>query len=247
MRNVRHRIGKRLGRRPRPESAPSTPADGTAETGICWVSNTGLEKHPFTFGPAQGNGDPLGAPGALFEKVRAGEQIDPALAPLLLRRRDATSLGIPAARGAAGIPAFFHCGDHWYISRAVVEVLTRFDLGAAQVIGARLLETDGAEIAAEYFWLNPRNARPAFVWEASPAVQAHDAIYGPGQPPRSMASAFAFGDGDVRISGAALTGPDIWVDPLFINTFFVSQGVAEALCMAGVDAPFALRRAEVML
>ena len=53
-------------------------------------------------------------------------------------------------------------------------------------------------------------------------------------------------DDDAAVSRAALTGPDVWVDPLLFKSLFLSGPLGDALAEAGMREAFALLRCRVV-
>jgi len=53
-------------------------------------------------------------------------------------------------------------------------------------------------------------------------------------------------DGQIAVSTAALSGPDLWIDTQFCNAFFLSDRLAQALRAAKVSRPFGLLRCRII-
>jgi hypothetical protein len=53
-------------------------------------------------------------------------------------------------------------------------------------------------------------------------------------------------DGDIAVTDAALSGPDLWIEKRLRNAIFMSDRLAEALRRAELSRRFGLRRCQVV-
>ena len=213
------------------------------DNSVWWVGNTGMLKSHYTFHVTKPDSSDDPARPQVLEMVRAGQPVHADVSPTRLTKISEASGG--RRSGRSRLPHLFHSSDLWFVSETVKTVLDGFDLGSAQLSRAELFENDGTSIDQSFYWLSPGNPQATFSRERSPAVLENDLIYGGTLPARSLASFFAFQDGDVNVSAKALDGPSIWVEPRFISTFFVLGRVVEALREADVANDFHFRRAEL--
>lgn len=141
------------------------------------------------------------------------------------------------------LPHIFNGGGYWIVSSAVAAILREFDLGNGGLFPIKLLEQDETTpIAGEYFCLSIGNQKSAFLPEASVGAKQRNIRVGvPGWKPP-----FVLTDDALAVSEAALPGPDIWVDTIVGDAFFLSNSLALALKKAKADKGFTLRTCRVL-
>lgn len=145
---------------------------------------------------------------------------------------------------AQKLPDIANAGGFWLVSAAVADVLRSVNLGRTSLYPTQVFRNrkktplDGA-----YFCLNFGAQKRAFLIEHSPLAQKnwYDKIdrgfrYLPSLPR----------DGDIAVDRTALDGPDLWVDPLLRDAFFLSDRLVQALKRAKLTRRFGLFRCRVV-
>jgi hypothetical protein len=140
-------------------------------------------------------------------------------------------------------PALFR-SDFWYVSAECAAVLRDHDLGRGALYPVRLFRQDRrTALGGVYFCLNFGNVKEAFLPEQSPNARPAGAAAAGKMwwllPPVPQ-------DGDMAVSRTALGGPDVWIDPLLKQAFFVSDRLRTALEAAGFADLFSLLRCRVL-
>ena len=144
-------------------------------------------------------------------------------------------------RDLQSLPPLFNAGDFWVVSEALAEVLRGVELGRTSLYPTRLLRSDRATpVPGDFLCLSFGERRRCFVPERSPLVQRAEGEADVWQLPLSV------DDGDIAVSDAAPTRPDLWVDPRLANAFFLSDGLASALDGAGLARDLRLARCSVV-
>lgn len=140
------------------------------------------------------------------------------------------------------LPAYFK-HDLMFLSHAAIEVFRAHDLGEAQISPVEAQECGGAPIDEPVAVLFPRNPRRFMVKEASDFGNLPEVLR---RKDRIRAKQDYGGDA-IAVGREALTPPaDIWVDPGFFDTFFMTDRLACALRGAGIAGDFDLRRARIV-
>ena len=138
------------------------------------------------------------------------------------------------------LPDFFRSG-FFVVSGAFADVLRQFDLGGGGVYPTKLFQEDRTtEITGDFHCLNFGNKKEAFLPEHSPRATAVRLSTRQMQPPAVIK------DGDIAVSGIALEGPDIWIDPILRNSFFMSDRLWQGLVAANVQKPLKAARCKVI-
>ena len=140
---------------------------------------------------------------------------------------------------AKTLPHVFKCNGFTGVSAKAREVFVAHDMGKASFRPLQLYEADGVTpYSGQLYLLNFGAQKQAFRGEDSPLLQR------------------AFTRGDVRklpfleqrvddqvvLDRKALTGADLWTDPLLYRGVFVSDRLHDAMVKARVDKPFHLSR-----
>ncbi len=129
----------------------------------------------------------------------------------------------------------------WFVSSEVAEVLRRFDLGGCKLHPvAVLMEDRKTPLPGSYFLMDFDSWKDVFLADNSP-----DVAFMEGSTKRRMPY-FTTNDDAAALSAAALIGADIWWNPLVLGAFFLSDRLAQALRVAELDNPFALRRCRIV-
>ena len=140
------------------------------------------------------------------------------------------------------LPQIFMGCIYWVLGAKAAQVFAEFDLGGGGLYPVEILQHDRkTRIEGEYFCLCFGNKKSALVWEQSAGVK-------PIKPERTEYWTLnpAPADDSVVVTRTALAGPDVWIDPALWLTFFVSDGLAQALRAAKVDGPFSFTRCLVV-
>ena len=141
------------------------------------------------------------------------------------------------------IPDMFFAEGQPIVSASVAEILSRFDLGngALYPVAEGLFQSDNATpIAGAYFSWIFGNAKRAFLEAYSPTAEP----LSPGRRHRCIFP-FAMSDGVFAVSRDALSGPDVWVDPLLLKSIFVSGALGDALETAGLREALCLFKCRI--
>jgi hypothetical protein len=142
------------------------------------------------------------------------------------------------------IPDMFLADGQPVVSARVAEILARFDLGngALYPLAEGLFQADNTTpMAGAYFSWIFGSAKRAFLEAHSPTAKP----LSPGNRDRCVFP-FAMSDGAFAVSGDALSGPDVWVDPLLLKSIFVSGALGDALEAAGLREALCLFKCQVI-
>lgn len=133
----------------------------------------------------------------------------------------------------------FCAGRYWIVSAKAAEIIARFDLGGGTVypVSEGVFEFDNTTpMRGKYFTWIFGNAKSAFLEQHSPRARPMS-----GSTTRDWCVLpWDLADGDIAVSGAALGGPDVWVDPLLFQSIFLSAELGNALDSAGLRHAFRL-------
>ena len=142
------------------------------------------------------------------------------------------------------LPYFFY-RDFFCIAHEAIDVFEKHNLGNAQFREAEFYEfEDDVRVNERMKVLVPCNPKRGFLIEESPKPARQFA----GIPSlEGVAQADSdFEDGDVAVSRSVLDGPDVWIDPNFWRTFFLSNKLAQELIEKDLAHDFCLRWARVL-
>ncbi len=127
------------------------------------------------------------------------------------------------------------------VSKRVVDVLSRFDMGQGHFYPMPLISEHGDPFPGEHFAWNFGNTKPTLLPEQSASLQENrlrsGTLYRPPMPGI---------EGHVAVSESALAGPDAWVEWRMRQTLFVTGGVFDALSEAGLAETFRFTEAQVI-
>jgi hypothetical protein len=141
------------------------------------------------------------------------------------------------------LPDLFHAYGYWVVSSTAADVLRSFDLGGGGLYPVKVMKQDRATpVRGDWFCINFGNRKSAIVPGASPKMRHRYIRNGE----KGWFPPFVTKDGDVAVSLAALSGPDIWIDPDVGDAFFVSNALAKALKKAKADKGFFLSKCRVI-
>ena len=156
------------------------------------------------------------------KKYKLGEPLTAEEAPLkyCARYRDAK---------IKKVPDFIYCYGFFVVSRAFVEVLKAFDLGAGGAHPIQIFQWDRKTsfVDGSYYMLYFGAVKSAFNLEASNPAKLVQ--YGPGAGNR-WSPQNPIEDMDVALDvEAATTGSDLWMDSQVTEAFFLSDRLVQAL------------------
>ena len=142
------------------------------------------------------------------------------------------------------VPDLFTAQGYVIVSARVADIMRQFNLGE----GALYPVTEGVfqddnetRIEGEYFTWVFGNSKTAFLEQFSPKVEAM------GAGGRGWCSVnYSQCDDDIAVSSAALSGPDVWVDPILFKSIFLSGPLGDALVGASLKEPLYLVRCRVI-
>jgi len=141
------------------------------------------------------------------------------------------------------LPEIFRAGDVWVVSSAAADILSRFDLGSGGLYPVKVFKNDHVTpIAGEWFCINFGNRKSAIIPSESPKMRHRYIRNGE----KGWFPPFVTKDSDVALSRAALSGPDIWIDPDVGDAFFISDVLAKALKKEKADKGFFLSKCRVI-
>jgi hypothetical protein len=132
------------------------------------------------------------------------------------------------------------------VSETATDIFRQFDLGEGALYPIEgIYQSDRTtRIAGDYFCWVFGNQKTAFLPQESPDKQPFgvkvDGEYVRWNMPVLLR------DDQLAVSGAALDGPDVWVDPLLFRSVFLSSALGDALNAAGLGKAFRLFRSRVI-
>ena len=176
--------------------------------------------------------------------IQRGARIDEAAFPTRLTMNTPFNPEVGLFKGGRRLPVFFY-QDLFCIAHEAIAIFAVHDLGDAQFRDVDIYEMDGeTRIDEPVRILVPTNAMTAFSMEHSPEIEKATLPV-----PELLAApiaSFMMKNGDVAVARHVLDGPDVWIDPTFRRTFFLSDRLARALREAGLADDFDLRWARLV-
>ncbi|HEX6742239.1 MAG TPA: hypothetical protein VF079_10665 [Sphingomicrobium sp.] len=168
--------------------------------------------------------------------LKAGRPVPPELCPKQV-------WGGETAEWVNGTPDLFLANTYPIVSERAADVLRRFDLGGGGLYPVdEVLQKDRATpVPGSFFCWIFGNSKSAFAATESPDARP---FAGPNSGRWKMP--FVHKDDQMAVSGAALGGPDVWVDPTLFKSVFVSGRLGDALDEAGLRKAFRLYRCRVV-
>jgi hypothetical protein len=138
------------------------------------------------------------------------------------------------------LPDLFYGYGFWVVSDRCADVMRGFDLGSGSLHPVKVFEKDKATPIGDHGWfcLNFGNKKSILLPDKSRSIKPF-----PGDRWRPDV---IVGDNAIAVSPQALIGPDIWIDPLFFNGFFLSDALVKALKKAKCRSGFALKKCQVV-
>ena len=129
------------------------------------------------------------------------------------------------------LPALTVVRTSWILSERLADVFRRVDLGNGGLEPIRAFKKDHhTPLVGQYFCLTFDNLKRAFLPEESTKVS--DFVKG------VWTTDADFSDGNIVCSRAALSGPDIWVDPRLYGSLFLSDRLVAALANVKLEKTF---------
>ena len=138
-------------------------------------------------------------------------------------------------------PDIFRDGNFLIISAVFADVLSQFDLGKTCLYPVEVFEHDRETPVGGYYKLLALGERKrAFRPEHS------DQTYQKKLGKHDIWSYLIVENDTIAVDASALDGPDLWVDPRLIMTFFLSDRLAKALRAAKVARRLKLKSCKVV-
>lgn len=138
------------------------------------------------------------------------------------------------------LPDLFVANGYWVVSKKAADVLRQFDLGNGALYPVAVLRQDGTPYPGEYSSWNFGNVKSALSTDRSTNLRPF------GVAGRTWNLPWVLKDDDVAVTGEALAGPDVWVDPTLFKSLFISDRLGSALNNAGLAKAFKLYRSRVV-
>jgi hypothetical protein len=144
------------------------------------------------------------------------------------------------ARTFKALPDLFFGYGFWVVSDRCADVMNGFDLGSGSLHPVKVLQKDKVTPISDHGWfcLNFGNKKSVLLPDKSKNIKPF--------PGDRWRPGFVVGDNEIAVSPQALIGPDIWIDPLFYDAFFLSDALGKALKKAKCTSGFALKKCPVV-
>ena len=129
-------------------------------------------------------------------------------------------------------PPLFQCGAGLFVSSELKVLLERFELGKTTFHSMPLFKSNKTTpIDADYFLLNFGEVKHTLRADLSPKVKhnPYDPIPDRRDPDAIWSLPHQVEDDLVTVDAAALDRMDLWMEPQLRSTFFVSDGLYQAL------------------
>ncbi|WP_209599144.1 hypothetical protein [Ruegeria sp. HKCCSP351] len=140
------------------------------------------------------------------------------------------------------LPEIFNGPYGPVVSRAVANVLREAELGKTKIYPLNVCQHDRVTpVEGEYFTLALGEQKTAFVPDRSNMVKPMG-----NKPDTWMKRGMKPKDFDIVVSGIALEGPDLWVDPRLYWSLFFSARLVKALKAAKLTRRFGLSKCKVV-
>jgi hypothetical protein len=139
------------------------------------------------------------------------------------------------------LPSVFHNG-FTFVSDDIAHIIAKHDVGNCKTYPVEVYQRDRTtKVPGTFRSLNFGNVKNCFVLEGSKKLRTSNVA--PGSWYQITGN---LEDEDLRVNSAALSGPDIWIDPILLSVFFLSGDLAEELIKAGHAKDLALTRCLVV-
>jgi hypothetical protein len=141
------------------------------------------------------------------------------------------------------LPHLFSDANFWVVSDKVCNIMKEADLGEGNLYPVKVLQVDRQTPVGGYWYcLNFGNRRSGLLVEQS-ARMYETYVYG---GTKAWMPKETRNDGDIVLDSAVLAGPEIWIDPVVADAFFLSARLGSALKSAKVDKAFQMTRCGVV-
>ncbi|TYC65078.1 hypothetical protein FMN63_21835 [Stappia sp. BW2] len=127
------------------------------------------------------------------------------------------------------------------VSKNVLNVFDKFDMGKAQFHPISLYSDDGNLLSDHFFIWNFGNIKETILPDASKNLDENRLSTGTTYRPPMRGL-----EGYVAVTADALDGPSIWVDPRVRRTLFATGQLVESLNAAGLDKYFQFRQCRIV-
>ncbi len=126
------------------------------------------------------------------------------------------------------------------LSEQAAHIFRQFDLGKASLYPVELYRNDRKTLFDLRYEINFGNVKSGYLPAISPATVPRSALIGGYYVP------YPSRNDDIVLAQNVLSGPDLWVDPLVADAFFVSGALAKALNEAGMQSDFNFMRCRIV-
>ena len=171
----------------------------------------------------------------LYKRNGAGEPLGPDSFP--------TVIWGAANRGAKtfkNLPDIIYGYGFYAVSVRCADVLRQFDLGAGALYPVRVLQKDKETPVADHGWfcINFGNQKQVLLPDQSKNIEPW--------PGGRWTERATLRDNDIVVSSGAVSGADIWVDPLFERSLFLSKELGDKLRSAKCASGWGLKKCRVV-
>jgi hypothetical protein len=133
------------------------------------------------------------------------------------------------------------CNGFMLTSKQAAEILTKFNLGQGGLSPVEIYQPDKTTVFdLGYNFLNFGAVKHALATAQSERLEER------GYGLKNYDMPVVMADDLIAVSAAALTGPDLWTDPLLAGAFFVSDQLAMALKKEKLSKAFRLYRCKMV-
>jgi hypothetical protein len=170
-----------------------------------------------------------------YKRNDAGERLGPDQFPAIIW--GAADRG---ARTFKNLPDIIFGYGFYVVSARCAEVLRQFDLGAGALYAVRVLQKDKETPVADHGWfcINFGNQKRVLLPDQSKNIEPW--------PGGRWTARAALGDSDIAVSSGAVSGADIWVEPLFERSLFLSGALGDNLRSAKCASGWGLKKCRVV-
>ncbi len=170
-----------------------------------------------------------------IDRINAGDPLPPECFPK--RIWGSTTRG---AKQFGKLPDIAFGYGFYFVSERCADVLRQFDLGGGHLYPVEVLQKDKITPIGDHKWfcINFGNVKRAFLAEQSNNIEPF--------PQNRWAPRAVFTDYDGAVAKTALIGADLWVDPVFWNSIFLSRALGDALKKAKCSSGWGLIKCRVV-
>lgn len=186
---------------------------------------------------------------AIAKKAQWGEIVTPEEAPKEF-------LFSTTGNEKRAFPDFFHNSGFIGVSQVFADVLQKFDMGGGALHPIDIVKLDKTHVEGQFYCWTIGNKRQLFLPELvdPKTVSKYDATYESAAyvketgytGDRDTYGLRPGADGTLPVSGSALEGSAVWVDPFVPTTFFMQGSLVAALKAAGVATKLKLYKCRVV-